>query len=304
MAPGSLESLASPYGLTLTLNAAKSAINHFDLGKGEDTDVLTVSFSSHDYAGHRYGPNSREMEEMTVAEDATVANLLNFVRERMPNGLEDVVIVMTADHGMPAHPDYSLEHHIPAGRLSETDLTRDIEESLSKKFVPKKAKSKSIRWILFTQDLVFYFDRELIKKMKLDLAKVQAEAKAAISERIGVAYIITGSEFSAGKFPPGMFQRQAQHSYVPARSGDLMIIPRPNFMVGSTDAVAHHTGYAYDRTVPMILAGKAFRPGIYAREAEVVDIAPTLTFLLGTVPPSTTEGHVLRESLATPLTQY
>ena len=47
-----------------------------------------------------------------------------------------------------------------------------------------------------------------------------------------------------------------------------------------------------------MLAGERIRPGVYANSAEVIDLAPTLSFILGLVPPSGTDGRVLHEALA------
>jgi predicted AlkP superfamily pyrophosphatase or phosphodiesterase len=56
------------------------------------------------------------------------------------------------------------------------------------------------------------------------------------------------------------------------------------------------TGYSYDRTVPLILSGSAFKKGIIPKMVNVIDIAPTLTILTGTIPPAASEGKVLTEA--------
>jgi hypothetical protein len=60
--------------------------------------------------------------------------------------------------------------------------------------------------------------------------------------------------------------------------------------------VTHMTGWSYDRSVPLIFVGRNFKPGVYAGGL-VVDIAPTLSFLLGIVSPAMNEGRVLKEAL-------
>ena len=291
--PGSQESLATPLGLELTRDAALRAASQYALGRGKSTDVLAVSFSSHDWVGHAYGPNSREMEEMTVAEDSVLSELLNGLRVSLPGGLKDVAIVLTADHGMPASPDYLAEHRHPGGRLAPDDLSARIEEALNGAY----GKIPGGKWVRFTDDLKFYLNRPWIARRHLDLARVEATAKAAIAERIGVQAVFTSEEVAARKLPPGMLERQILHTYIAGQSGDVDIVPKPYYMVATPDKVAHHTGYAYDRTVPIILSGAWFRPGVYSRRAEVIDIAPTLSFISGTIPPDATEGRVLSEGL-------
>jgi hypothetical protein len=55
------------------------------------------------------------------------------------------------------------------------------------------------------------------------------------------------------------------------------------------------TGYAYDRIVPLLIAGKGIEAGRYGQAAGIIDIAPTLAFMLGTTPPSGSQGRVLYE---------
>jgi hypothetical protein len=55
------------------------------------------------------------------------------------------------------------------------------------------------------------------------------------------------------------------------------------------------SGYSYDKTVPIIIKGAMVKSGVYASKGKVIDIAPTLSFILGIIPPATNEGRVLSE---------
>jgi len=66
-------------------------------------------------------------------------------------------------------------------------------------------------------------------------------------------------------------------------------------MPGST--AEHLSGYAYDRMVPLALVGPQIQAGVYGQKAEIIDIAPTLAFFAGTLPPTGSEGRVLHEIL-------
>ena len=54
--------VGSHWGNTLTAEMAKAAVIAEELGKDAITDMLAVSFSSPDYVGHSFGPNSWEIE--------------------------------------------------------------------------------------------------------------------------------------------------------------------------------------------------------------------------------------------------
>ena len=80
-------------------------------------------------------------------------------------------------------------------------------------------------------------------------------------------------------------------------SGDLYVVQKPYAMFGSNVAT-HGSPYAYDANVPLMLFGPRWiRPGPSANYAEVVDLAPTLAYLLETRVPSASEGRVLAEIL-------
>jgi predicted AlkP superfamily pyrophosphatase or phosphodiesterase len=289
---GSKADLANPLGLELTEIAAENAVNALRLGQGETTDLLAVSFSSHDYVGHAFGPNSREMEEMTVAEDRVLSRLFNFLEQKVPGGLQNVVIAFTADHGVAPSPEWGKMNKLEAGRIDENQLAKSLSEHLKEKF----GNPKNGAWVLQVIDLNFYLNHEAIRDKGLENSVVEAAAKSYLEKSPYTAFVLTYSEYLDRKLPPGMFEKQTLHTYYKGRSGDVILLAKPYFIpVGST--ADHFTSYSYDRTVPIILAGRSIQPGIYATRAEVVDIAPTLSFLSGVIPPSLSEGRVLHEIL-------
>ncbi len=64
-----------------------------------------MSFSSH-YVGHAFGPNSRENEELVLAEDKILSRLFNFLAKKTPGGLKNIVFVLTADHGVAPNAEW------------------------------------------------------------------------------------------------------------------------------------------------------------------------------------------------------
>jgi arylsulfatase A-like enzyme len=66
---------------------------------------------------------------------------------------------------------------------------------------------------------------------------------------------------------------------------------------GQLTGTTHGTPYAYDTSVPLLLAGAGIKPGRYTQRVSTLDIAPTLSDLLGILQPSGCEGHVLSQAL-------
>ena len=90
--------------------------------------------------------------------------------------------------------------------------------------------------------------------------------------------------------------RAARLSYVPDRSGDLFIMPKPYWLMSSA-GTTHGTGYFYDERVPVLLFGAGIKPGKYWGTASPADLAPTLAALCG-VTMARPDGRVLSEALA------
>lgn len=287
------DSIASPIGNEMTAEAVEAALSAFQLGGGNDPDLFAVSLSSHDAAGHKYGPNSPEMEEMTISDDRTLSRILNAVQATTPDGLKNTLIVLTGDHGAAPNEEWSKLIRLPYEKID----TRQAQDQLNKLLETQFGKPSTGSWVVAEMGFHFYLNQPEIRSKGLDLGKMEAVGKSFLKTIPGVAHVFTSSEVISGRLPPGKFERQILHSYFPGRSGDLVVIPRPFVTprLGNPKATTHVTGYSYDQTVPILIAGSQVHSGTYASQAEVIDIAPTVTFLAGVIAPSSSEGRVLSE---------
>lgn len=287
--------LATPAGNEMTVQTFETALKSLNLGRGKAVDLLAVSLSSHDMAGHRYGPNSVQLEEMTLSDDQTLSKILNAVKGHMPRGLKDVLVVLTADHGVAPNEDTLRSLRIPTEKINVKTLKANLERELEIHF----GKKMSEPWILDISTLQIYLNRSGLIKAGIEIASVESYVRDLLKTMPGLAHILSSSDFSGGHLPPGKFSLQAHHTYFPGRSGDLMMITKPfvSIELGSSRAANHLTGYSYDQTVPIIFLGAAFKRGVFPEAIEVVDIAPTLAWVAGVIPPSSSEGRVVSEAL-------
>lgn len=285
--------LATPVGLAMTELAAEQAIQGLKLGQGKGTDLLALSFSSHDLAGHEFGPNSPEMEKMTLAEDQVLSRLFNTIRTQVPGGLKNTLILLTADHGVAPLPEWSQERKIEAGRIDQKNLAAKIDQ----RFTEKYGAPQSGKWVSYVHDFNFSLNRKELESKAIHYESAENEAKQILLMDPGTQTVITSTDFLAHHFPPGLLGQQVTRTYFPGRSGDLILVPRPYFTLGGEgeDRASHVTGFGYDRSVPLIFSGPGIRPGKFATPAAVIDIAPTLAFIAGTLPPAQSEGRVLWE---------
>ena len=78
----------------------------------------------------------------------------------------------------------------------------------------------------------------------------------------------------------------------------MLFVVRPYQVVtDSPNGTSHGTPYAYDAQVPLLLAGKGVRSGVFREEVRTVDIAPTICSLLEIGTPAMAEGSARVEAL-------
>jgi len=106
----------------------------------------------------------------------------------------------------------------------------------------------------------------------------------------------TRAQLAKGNVPPNETGRRYLHSYAPTKTWYVFAVPAP-YAGDSTRGADHTSPYNYDTHVPLAFYGVAFRPGLYATHAEPVDLAPTLSSILGINAPSSSIGRVLTEAL-------
>jgi predicted AlkP superfamily pyrophosphatase or phosphodiesterase len=285
----SMKNIITPYATEITRSMAEAALKNEKLGKSGKTDILAVSFSAHDMAGHTFGPNAAEMKAMTISEDKEIAKLLNAIKKQL-GSLNDVVIALTADHGVAPTVDVSKTNKMEAEQIDYLGMYKKIYARLDDKFgKPSK------EWILAGMSFNFYLNPDALKERKVTAEQVETEVKDVVKDAPGIFQVATQSEIAKGIVPIGETGMQTARQFIPGENGNIILIPKP-YHISKAEALANHvTGYAYDRTVPLIIMGPNIKAGVYSSQAKVIDLAPTLSFINGALPPATTTGRILNE---------
>jgi predicted AlkP superfamily pyrophosphatase or phosphodiesterase len=278
--------LATYLGVKITTDMAIKAILSEKLGQGDSTDILAVSFSTHDMSGHATGPDSLEMKVITHVEDHAIANILNTIKKSL-GSLDDVTVVLTSDHGIAPNIETSKSYKMDSDKFDYEIIYKKVNDELSKVY-GKTSKP----WFQGHRYLNFYLNDEILLDKKIAKADVELEIKKIFKQLPGVRDVATSTEIAKGIYPQGELGEQIKRQYLEGISGDLLLIPMPFYMEKDDNCVTHMTGYSYDRTVPLIILGRNIKAGIYSG-ANMIDLAPTLSHMLGILPPTTSTGKVL-----------
>ncbi len=285
----------SPAGDEITVDFAKTLMNNEGIGLDDVTDFLSVSLSSTDYVGHIFGPSSLEAEDNLKRLDRSLADLFSHVDETV--GLNNTLIVLSADHGAPEAPGYLETLGIEAQHFSFEDLnTKPGFARLEKQFGLGSELIDS-----FTNPYV-YLNRTAIDAAGLRIKEVETAVAAELLKLSGIAYAVGSNALRQGAVPNTHISRAVMANFHPDRSGDIYVVFEPHWFVADFDglsvASAHGSLWSYDSHVPVIVSGPGVPAGRITRRVETVDVAPTIAAYLGTKQPSGVAGIPLAEVLS------
>ncbi|MGD0578969.1 MAG: alkaline phosphatase family protein [Bryobacteraceae bacterium] len=281
---GSIE--ATPFGNEMLEAFAEKAVANERLGRHEGTDVLALSFSSNDYAGHRYGPDHPAIRDISIRTDIALGKLLDFIDAQIGKGR--TLVVLTADHGVAPEPEVNEARRMNGGRIDGKQLPRVVNQALSERFGEGK-------WIESDSGGGMYLNYETAARNKADLREVRRVAAEALRAVPHIARVFTHDELMTYGGAADLVGQAVVRGYYAARSGDITMVQEPYYLFGGTSGTSHSTPYSYDTHVPVIFYGAGVQAGVYRRRIAPNDIAPTLASMFNVETPSGAFGEALRE---------
>jgi len=276
---------SSPFLTEIELKFAREAIRQERLGQGPVTDLLTLSISANDFVGHRYGPYSPQVADMTLRTDRYLADFFADIDRTI--GLGKVWIALSGDHGVAPTPQLVRERRLGMGIFRPSSIRDAVEASLSRTF-------GADTWTEWVDVPYIYLNQGTIQKHEVLAERVAAEAARAAMSVPGVFAAFTRADLMHAGSLASPMARKAANSFYGRRSGDVFVVLDP-FAVpsGSDTETTHGSPWSYDAQVPLLLWGSAFRPGTYSAPCQPVDLAPTIAAALGLTVPSGATGSPL-----------
>lgn len=275
----------SPYGNTLTADFAIAAIKGEQLGKDDIMDFLSISFSSTDYVGHSFGPNSIESEDTYYRLDKDFERLLQTLDEQVGKG--NYLLFLTADHGICDIPGHSHYYKLPGAVLEKKVLYQSLNDTLNRVYGNDK-------YILEYEDNQYYVNWDLLKQKHIDYPTFFKVVEKNLMSNDGIAKVFDLSNLANAVYPT-FFINKIKNGINPKRSGDIVVLYEPGWIVGYTSGTSHGSMYEYDSHVPGIFYGWGLHPMNVARRVEITDLAPTIAALVRIMPPTGNIGLTIPE---------
>lgn len=276
-----------PAGNTITKDFALAALRGENLGKGDATDFLALSFSTPDYVGHAFGPNSIEVQDVYLRLDKEIEELINVLEQEI--GKDNVLIFLTADHGAAHVPAYLTSQKIPAG-VTTNAIKDSVETMLDKTY-------GAGNWVERYMNQQVYLNRKLMDAKKLDRLEVQGKVANYVLRFEGVARAVSAEVLQRADWNSGMIAK-LENGYNAQRSGDVIIFLNPGWFEGwegqEPKGTTHGSYSNYDTHVPLLWYGWQVKPGESTVKAEITDIAPTIASWLNIQEPNGNVGNPLQ----------
>lgn len=312
----------TPAANSYELDFARALIDAEKLGQNNVTDVLTVSLSANDIEGHQLGPDSDYQKAMVVGIDHDLDSFFTWLDKKV--GLANVMVALTADHGIAPIPTVAAKLGVAAARIDLEALTTEVNLTLNARFSP----GKSVNYFMPTLELPYLaLDPRAFKKVSekdaeqavvdaipAAIRKMSAPAlppnnlttleatrkyeESRVDPDPSIAFLRTRIDLAAGKLPNTEFGRRIAHSYTDHGGWYVMVVPtayQMEYLNGIQ--TTHFSPWSYDRHVPLGFFGSEFLPGYYREQVAPVDLAATFASILGVNAPSASVGRVLTEAL-------
>jgi hypothetical protein len=277
-----------PQGNSLTAELVKAAITGEQLGTHDVTDFLAVSFSSPDYTGHSFGPNSIEEEDSYLRLDKEFGDLLDFLDAKV--GKDQYLVFLSADHGVAHVPGFLKAHNIPAGNVDMFGLTKIMNGSLKEKF-------GKTNLIVSNDNYQFYLNHPAIDSAHLNAEEIKSWIIDYLSVEPGIARVFAIDKLMQTTLNSTQ-KSMLTNGYYPRRSGDIQVILLPQYIDGFLGAgTTHGLWNPYDAHIPLVWYGWGVKQGKTNRETYMTDIAPTIAAMLHIQMPSGCVGHVIEEAM-------
>jgi predicted AlkP superfamily pyrophosphatase or phosphodiesterase len=278
---------SSPFGNTLTLEFARAAVEGYSLGQGNFTDFLTINCASTDYVGHKYGPNSIEVEDVYLRLDKDLAAFFSYLDNKIGKG--NYTIFLTADHGASHAVEFLRAHHIPAGLLGSRNIIKGLNDELAVRFGVKDL-------VLAGTNYYVNYNFARIREAGLSMDSLKKASIAFLSAQPGIQYVIDMASIAATPVPAPL-QAMIVNGYNRKRCGSILIIPEPGWFDGMDRGTTHGVWSPQDTHIPLVFMGWGIPHGVLHRTVHMTDIAPTVAALLHIQMPDGNIGDVIGEAI-------
>ena len=113
---------------TVTTDMAIAALKGEQLGKGDVTDMLCISYSQTDVIGHAWGTRGEHADGAYLQLDKDLGRLLKALDEQVGKG--NYLVFLTADHGGAHNWKFMQDNKLAAGPWSSGEMVERVYDAI------------------------------------------------------------------------------------------------------------------------------------------------------------------------------
>ncbi|WP_339693968.1 alkaline phosphatase PafA [uncultured Roseivirga sp.] len=275
---------STPFGNSLLTEFAISAVDAEKLGQDNTPDFLAVSYSSTDYIGHNFGPQSKEVQDTYIRLDRELAKLFDALDQKVGKG--NYSVFLTADHAVAENSIQMKDDGFKTDNFSNSNARKAVSAALSAKYGAKA-------WIeSFSNNI--HLNHKLIEAEGIDLYEMQNFVAAKMMEQNGIYIALTARDLVTNNYTKNI-KNLLQNAYHTKESGDVLVVMDPGWQTGGSKGTGHGNSWTYDTHVPILFYGWGIKKGNSVREIHITDIAPSVSMLLNMRLPNGATGTPIIE---------
>jgi len=274
----------TPYGNTIVKEMAMAAVNNENIGRDSIADFLTVSFSTPDYVGHAYGPNSIEVEDIYLRLDKELAELFDFLDKKV--GKDQYLVFLSADHGAAHSIHFNTLNKLP-GQPIGVNFEKATDSVL-------KAKFGNYQFVKLWSNNQVFLNYKVIDSVKADAKLITKAVVDFLAAQTAVQRVFAYGDLMNIPLQHTIRER-AINGYFPSHTGDIQVILKAGYTGMSGNGTTHGSWNPYDSHIPLLWYGWKIKQGKTNRETYMTDVAATLAALLKIQMPSGCVGTVIEE---------
>lgn len=140
------------------------------------------------------------------------------------------------------------------------------------------------------------FDHKKIEDYQLNLEELKEIVSIKLLEYKLIDKVYMTSTINQFEGPNGHLEDLLNNGHNQKRSGDILFVFNPSVFKDTPwnrTGTDHHSGLNYDTHVPLLFYGNGINQGSTLQKTEIIDIAPTISALLGISFPNGSTGKPL-----------
>ncbi|MCP4448459.1 MAG: hypothetical protein GY811_24415 [Myxococcales bacterium] len=261
--------IAAPQSMQYLIDMTRAVVEQYAMGADAHPDLLLLSVSTTDYAGHAFGTSSWEYLDVLIKTDRALGALV-----RDLEATTDVAVLITSDHGGTPLAEHSLAAGKPGGRLVGAKMVEDLEAAANKALGAGK-------WFqLYAQPYLYLTDEALKSEKRAELMKI---VEAYVETTPELRGIYPAETARTHRRSDDWLARDIANT-IPDSCQELFVVPAEGHVAISTKdgfGTGHGTPWDADREVPVLAFGAGVSKSHDSAVTKQNRVAPTIAALLG-----------------------